>query len=822
MSDCDAFHSQEARVNDEGYRVVLCIYMSKQKIGAACFDAEQGTIHYLNDIDEDMNEFTILTNVLCQVQPTTLLLSSGIGDSVLRKVAELQELQHDLDNDQPNPCAVKLPTREFELSLCKEVVINLFASSNMGVSAVDGQTRSLFAVDFDATCMVRSLGVIIRHCNINGVLSNGVSEINSSILPTVAYRIVPLELYDILSMDACTFEALQIFKNESHPSVYKAGCGGTKEGFSLFAICNRCMNRAGSFYLRRIFRQPIRNVDILRDRLDAIQFLADERNIHLVNIIQKALRHVRTIGGILYRLRVSTMLIGDWASLHTTLVKCVYIIDVLKNNRTDLPNLLNQERIDAHSVEEVRKLCLRISAVIDFASLRRDNRVSVREGVDEVLDEKKMQYEKLPEVLTKVAEQEVNQLPFETPECTVVYAPMIGYLVAVPRRPEWRSVSDYQQPGMQFLFVSNNRVHYKTASVERLDVELGDLRMDIVDRELSIMLSLQNDILENATTALQLVSQAILIDCLLALAVTARELNWVRPELHEERELSVAGGRHPLVEFRTSPFVNNPIQSGNTQLGLVHIITGPNAAGKSVYIKQVGLIVFLAHIGSFVPAVSAKIPMTDRILSRLHSVDSVFTGMSTFAYDLKQMAVAVNSATCRSLVLIDEFGKGTSTEIGLSLLASCLQHWLETEDQCPHVFVCTHIHALLGMLPRSLFVKFKTMKVVRKGNELIYLYSIEEGYTIQSYAAYAARKCGLSEEVINRIHKIYQDRKQQKPLTRPGVSVEQMNLEYKESEALVNLFLDFELLEETVPALIDHIKNKLLVFHRPHIVMPTL
>ncbi|KFD70781.1 hypothetical protein M514_01268 [Trichuris suis] len=479
-------------------------------------------------------------------------------------------------------------------------------------------------------------------------------------------------------------------------------------------------------------------------------------------------------------------------------------------------------QVPDHFVEEIRKLCRRISTVIDLASFRHQSHVRVRAGVDEELDEKKNLYERLPELLTKVAEEEVNRLPFETPECTVVYAPMIGYLVAVPRRPEWLTVSDYEQPGMQFLFVSNDRVHYKTASVERLDLELGDLRMDIADRELSIMLTLQNDILENAASALHLVNQAIIIDSLVALAVTARELNWVRPELHDGRLLDVAGGRHPLVEFRSSPFVNNPIQSGNAELGLVHIITAPNASGKSVYVKQAGIIVFLAHIGSFVPAVSAKIPMTDRILSRLHSIDSVFSGMSTFACDLKQMAVAVNSATCRSLVLIDEFGKGTSSEVGLSLLTSCLQYWLRNGDQCPHVFVSTHIHALLDMLPRSPYVKFKTMKVMRRESELIYLYSIVEGYGLQSYAAYAARKSGLPEEVINRIHKVYQDQRQQKPLTRPGVSIEQMNLEYKESESLVKLFLDFELLEDTVPALIDFIRNKLLVFRSPHIMTTAL
>ncbi|KHJ45888.1 putative septum site-determining protein MinC [Trichuris suis] len=753
---------------DDEYRVVLCICLSKRKIGAACFDAEQGTISYLNDIDEDMTEFTILSNVLCQIQPTTLLLSSSVGESVLRKVAELQEFQQSyMDGGSPNPYTVKLPAREFELSLCKEVVINLFAPSTAGETVLDGQTRCLFAVDFDATCMIRALGVIIRHCNINGISSGDASEMKNRASHTLAYRIAPLELYDILSMDACTFEALQIFKSEHHPS---------------------------ASFRRRMFRQPIRNAGILRDRLDAIQFLADERNVHLVNILQKALRHVRTIGGIFDRLRVSTMLTGDWARLHT---------------------------VPDHFVEEIRKLCRRISTVIDLASFRHQSHVRVRAGVDEELDEKKNLYERLPELLTKVAEEEVNRLPFETPECTVVYAPMIGYLVAVPRRPEWLTVSDYEQPGMQFLFVSNDRVHYKTASVERLDLELGDLRMDIADRELSIMLTLQNDILENAASALHLVNQAIIIDRsvitsvdqrqpLVALAVTARELNWVRPELHDGRLLDVAGGRHPLVEFRSSPFVNNPIQSGNAELGLVHIITAPNASGKSVYVKQAGIIVFLAHIGSFVPAVSAKIPMTDRILSRLHSIDSVFSGMSTFACDLKQMAVAVNSATCRSLVLIDEFGKGTSSEVGLSLLTSCLQYWLRNGDQCPHVFVSTHIHALLDMLPRSPYVKFKTMKVMRRESELIYLYSIVEGYGLQSYAAYAARKSGLPEEVINRIHKVYQDQRQQKPLTRPGVSIEQMNLEYKESESLVKLFLDFELLEDTVPALIDFIRNKLL------------
>ncbi|XP_003371791.1 MutS protein [Trichinella spiralis] len=337
-----------------------------------------------------------------------------------------------------------------------------------------------------------------------------------------------------------------------------------------------------------------------------------------------------------------------------------------------------------------------------------ERQFTVKPGIDRLLDEKKELLKRLPELLTEVIKSEIDNLPFPLAACTCVYIPTIGYLIAVPRSRSCSKDGDYEKPGLEFMFITNDRVHYKNETMRQLDAELGDVKLDIKDLESSIMISLQNFVLKHATVIQHAVECAATVDCLISMALTAREYNWVRPELVEENVIDITGSRHPLQELCTAPFVNNSVKSDETEFGKMHVLTGPNACGKSVYLKQVGLLVYLAHIGSFVPASAARIGLVDRICTRLHSTGSINDGMSTFAADVKQVAMATKYATKKSLIIIDEFGKGTLT----------------------------------------------TMKVMRQGEDVLFLYSICEGQATESYAACAASKAGLPERVCNRIRQV--------------------------------------------------------------------
>ncbi|VDP16553.1 unnamed protein product [Soboliphyme baturini] len=175
--------------------------------------------------------------------------------------------------------------------------------------------------------------------------------------------------------------------------------------------------------------------------------------------------------------------------------------------------------------------------------------------------------------------------------------------------------------------------------------------------------------------------------------------------------------------------------------------------------------------GLFVPAVRAKIGPVDRIFSRVHTIDTVLNGMSTFANDVKQLAVATIEATSNSVVIVDEFGKGTLSEVGLSLLTSCLEYWLNNGSESPHVFASSHLHSLLKLIPERPFLKlqvlfltirneygsfwFQTMEVIKEQNTLTCIYQVVDGSIECSYAAYSALKAGLSEKLVKRAYEVH-------------------------------------------------------------------
>ncbi|KAJ0601903.1 putative DNA mismatch repair protein MutS [Helianthus annuus] len=286
------------------------------------------------------------------------------------------------------------------------------------------------------------------------------------------------------------------------------------------------------------------------------------------------------------------------------------------------------------------------------------------------------------------------------------------------------------------------RFYYRNAKTRELDSLLGDIYHKILDMERAITRDLVSHILEFSMHLLKGINFAAELDCLLSLALVARQNNYVRPILTAEAVLDIRNGRHVLQEMTVDTFIPNDtkiIDQGN-----VHIITGPNYSGKSIYIKQVALIVFLAHIGSFVPADAAKVGLTDRIFCAMGS-KLMTAEQSTFMIDLHQVGMMLRHATSRSLCLLDEFGKGTLTEDGIGLLGGTIDHFISMYAP-PKVLICTHLTQIFvdSHLSQSDKVKYYTMSVLRPDNsnealeEIVFLYRLVPGHTLLSYGLHCA------------------------------------------------------------------------------------
>jgi DNA mismatch repair protein MutS len=243
------------------------------------------------------------------------------------------------------------------------------------------------------------------------------------------------------------------------------------------------------------------------------------------------------------------------------------------------------------------------------------------------------------------------------------------------------------------------------------------------------------------------------IDYFHSLAWTATSNGYTRPELIEEPELTVVDGRHPVVEHHlpAGAFVANSLELGSEAIPpRFALITGPNMAGKSTYLRQNALIALLAHIGSFVPADSARVGLVDRLFCRVGASDNLARGESTFLLEMNETSNILRSATPRSLVIMDEVGRGTSTNDGLAIAQAVSEHLLESLT-CRTLFA-THFHELTAMEHPGL--RNLSMKVAEEGREIVFLKRVVEGPSNNSYGIHVARLAGVPGEVVDRAEEL--------------------------------------------------------------------
>uniref|UniRef100_A0A8C9WWZ5 MutS homolog 5 n=1 Tax=Sander lucioperca TaxID=283035 RepID=A0A8C9WWZ5_SANLU len=514
---------------------------------------------------------------------------------------------------------------------------------------------------------LRAVGALLKCLDRRRV---GVELEDSSVgVPILQFHSYTLK--GVVCIDRDTYSVLQIFKSELHPSVYKLH-SGEKEGLSLYGILNRCRCKFGSKLLRQWFLRPTLDLAVLHRRQEVIRFFTSPRNSDALSTLQSSLRNISNIPTLLRRMSLSHTKVTDWQSLYKTVYNAVCIRDTVRH----LPQSIHLFRdISEGLSDDLHHIASLISRVVDFETSLAENRFTIKPNVDPAIDEKKRKMMGLSDFLTDVARRELEHLDPRIPSCCVIYIPLIGFLLSVPRLPSMVEKEDFEIEELDFMFLSEDRLHYRSQRTKELDDLLGDLHCDIRAE----------------------------LDCLMAMSSASQEYGYTSPKLASHRKITVTQGRHPLLELCSPVFVANSFQSSESQ-SRVKIITGPNSSGKSIYLKQVGLIVFMALIGSDVPAKEAEIGLVDGIFTRMQSRESVSVGLSTFMIDLNQMAQALNSTTGNSLVLIDEFGKGTNTVDGLSLLAASISHWLRKPPvDVPHVLLATNFHSLLqlGLLPSS-------------------------------------------------------------------------------------------------------------------------
>ncbi|XP_033945458.1 mutS protein homolog 5 isoform X2 [Pseudochaenichthys georgianus] len=709
--------------------ILLSVVAQHGQIGLCFFDSKDSTLNYMRDIP-DNHELHLLARVIQEVSPHVIITSAKQERCMTRFLQQLGS------NPDYKPEVVTYPYVDFGLEVGKQRLLSAHLPFLPASTSERNKMSYLSScISFDSPLMLRAVGALLKCLDRRRV---GVELEDSSVgVPILQFNAYTLK--GVVCIDRDTYSVLQIFKSELHPSVYKLHSG----------ILNRCRCNFGSKLLRQWFMRPTQDLAVLQRRQEVIRFFTSPRNSDALNTLQSSLRNIRNIPTLLRRMSLSHTKVNDWQCLYKTVYNAVCIRDTVRH----LPQSIHLFRdISEGLSDDLHHIATLISRVVDFETSIAENRFTIKPDVDPAIDDKKRRMMGLSDFLTDVARRELEHLDARIPSCCVIYIPLIGFLLSVPRLPSMAEKEDFEIEGLDFMFLSEDRLHYRSQRTKELDDLLGDLHCDIRDMETAVMTQLQNAVLERSASLYKVLDLTAELDCLMALSSASQEYGYTSPKLSSHRKISITQGRHPLLELCSPVFVANSFQSSESH-SRVKVITGPNSSGKSIYLKQVGLIVFMALIGSDVPAKEADIGLLDGIFTRMQSRESVSVGLSTFMIDLNQMAHAINSSTGNSLVLIDEFGKGTNTVDGMSLLAASISHWLRKPlGEVPHVLLATNFHSLLqlGLLPSSGLLSLLTLETAVDGDELVFLYQLKEGICQSSYAANIAKLAGLPASLVQR------------------------------------------------------------------------
>ncbi|CAH3969390.1 unnamed protein product [Pieris brassicae] len=488
-----------------------------------------------------------------------------------------------------------------------------------------------------------------------------------------------------------------------------------------------------------LFRHPSKDLVVLKQRQEVVAFFMRPQSDTALRNICSSLRFIKNVN---------------------TLYNAVLISELCEPIARSSEYLENIATCDTNKLYE---MALYMNRIIDFDLSKSEGKFTVKAGVDADLDMKKQTMASLHNLMSETAKVEMERLPSFVEECTMLYMPHLGYLLGVKAWSDHLTLDQKQLPDMKFMvlfvkqlrFQNNDYIHYKSKGCDELDLLIGDTYPEIVAHETRIMMRFTSILLENLNSLSALIENCAELDCLIAISKVCKELNFVRPELTMDKIIHIKQGKHPLYLTICESFVPNDAESTHTA-GFVKILTGPNSSGKSVYMKQIGLIVYLAHIGSFVPAECATIGIVSNIFTRIQSTECIAAHMSAFLIDLKQMALALQESSTNSLILVDEFGKGTSETDGLSLLAACLNTLLFRSEECPHVFLSTHFLNVKEFIVDTPIVKFLSFEHIIQDGEPVFLFRVMEGSCESSFAHQVACSSGIEENIVHRAKQIFQ------------------------------------------------------------------
>lgn len=538
------------------------------------------------------------------------------------------------------------------------------------------------------------------------------------------------ELHEIrqenyMHLDATAIRNLELVRNMAD---------GGKRG-TLLSVLDFTATAMGSRKLRSYIENPLMDLTQIYSRQDFVEEFY--RDMNLRSALLERLKSVRDLERIVSRLEVGTANARDLVALRMSLVELPDTKQILTNCHSGLAHKYSQQ-ISLH--EELRDLLTK--AVIDEPPFSVREGGMMRDGYNQELDELRSISKDNKNWMANFEAQVKEETGIKT--LKVGFNKVFGYYIEVSKG-QADNVPDYFVRKQTLV----NAERYIVPQLKEFENKILGAKEKIEELEYYLFSQLRERV-HQEMAALQATAEALAnVDALLSFAISAFKYNYVRPELNNNGEIKITDGRHPVVErlLEKEIFVPNNVNLNNADEQMV-ILTGPNMAGKSTYMRQVAILVLMTQIGAFIPARRASISPVDRIFTRVGASDDLASGQSTFMMEMNEVATILRFATKRSLVILDEVGRGTSTFDGMSIARAVLEY-IHDKIHAKTLFA-THYHQLIGMEQELSGVKNYSVAVKERGNSIVFLRRIVPGGTDKSYGVHVARLAGLPKAVLDR------------------------------------------------------------------------
>ena len=690
---------------------IMSIYKTGIYFGISICDISTGEF-YSAEI-KDNNNFPILLDEIARYTPSELVINSMMANCL----DEMNKIKERFEN---------VYITKFNDKFFSEELNNI----NLRFNVVDNNERKIENLA-EKKLALSSINALVQY--IEDTQKTSLDHIN---------KITIYNLSKYMALDINARRNLEITEKMRDKS---------KKG-TLLWVLDKTSTSMGGRLLRRWLNDPLVDVDEINRRLNAVKELKDD--IILRGEVIENLKKVYDIERLAGKMAYGNANARDMVTLKNSLFKLPEVKQILKNCKSDLLKGL-YEKLD--ELQDIYQL-IEKSIVEDPPMTIKDGGI-IKLGYDEEIDKLKTAQTEGKTWLVQLEAEEKEKTGIKN--LKIGFNKVFGYFIEVTK-------SYLDQVPDRFIRKQTltNAERYITEDLKNLENQILGAEEKVINLEYNAFVEIREEISKNVTR-LQTTSEVISsLDVLASFAQVAEDFNYCMPVVDSSGTIDIKNGRHPVIEkiLGEGIFVENDtfLDKGDNRLS---IITGPNMAGKSTYMRQVALITLMAQCGSFVPAESANIGVVDKIFTRVGASDDLSMGQSTFMVEMMEVATILKEATPNSLVILDEIGRGTSTYDGLSIAWAVAEYIADKQKCGAKTLFATHYHELTELENKIEGIKNYSIAVKEKGEDIIFLRKIVRGGTDESYGIHVARLAGVPKVVTQKANEILRSLEKKNILT---------------------------------------------------------